>query len=253
MKCLFLSSFFKHTLLSSISNVSILIMEEQINYVLYGGILASVVLFLLLVVIFQRQIIIFLMTNFSDKAVKTKVIEVLEGDTIVVEIPKIKNEQNKKLQITTNKTLSVNAENTTTWTVRLIGVDTPESRASLYIDEAPFGKESLAYTEKRLLKSKNIILVFDEQLFDKFNKHLAYVYFPSGECLNITLLKEGYGWIRKHAFDIKFDKEFVNAQEKARTRKKGVWNAYVTKGILREEYKQSEHFQEYKKRLELNE
>jgi micrococcal nuclease len=172
----------------------------------------------------------------------------LEGDTIVVEIPKAATQQNQN-----SESLSVNDENETTWTVRLIGVDTPESRASLYIDESPFGKESLVYTEERFIKNKNIILVFDEQLFDKFGKHLAYIYFPSGECLNATLLKEGYGWIRKHAFDIKFEKEFEKAQEKAKVKQKGVWNMYVTKGILREDYKATAHYQEYKKRIEENE
>lgn len=223
-------------------------MDEPINYILYGSILATFFVVLLILLVFKKQIMLFLMINFSDKAVKTTVLEVLEGDTIIVEIPKqnIKNLQN-------SKNSSVNAENETTWTVRLIGVDTPESRASLYIDEAPFGKEALAYTTERLTKNKNIILVFDEQVFDKFDKHLAYVYFSSGECLNSTLLKEGYGWIRNHAFDIKFEKEFEKAQQKARNKQKGIWNMYITKGILKEDYKESDHYKEYKKRLEENE
>lgn len=226
-------------------------MEEPINYALYGSILGALLIVMMILLVFQKKIMLFLMVNFSDKAVKTTVLEVLEGDTIVVEIPKDKKQE--ELQNKNSESLSVNDENETTWTVRLIGVDTPESRPSLYIDEAPFGKEALAYTEKRLMKNKNIILVFDKQIFDKFDKHLAYIYFPSGECLNATLLKEGYGWIRKHAFDIKFRKEFEKFQEKARARQKGVWNMYVTKGILREEYKESDHYQEYKKRVEENE
>ncbi|WP_338792887.1 thermonuclease family protein [Bernardetia sp. MNP-M8] len=222
-------------------------MEEPINYILYGGVLATLLVVVVVLLFFRKKIMLFLMINFSDKAVKTTVLEVLEGDTIVVEVPEKGTQQNQS-----SKTLSVNAENETTWTVRLIGVDTPESRASLYIDEAPFGKEALAYTEERLTKNKDIILLFDEQLFDKFDKHLAYIYFPSGECLNATLLKQGYGWIRNHAFTIKFAKEFEKLQEKARAKQKGIWNMYVTKGILREEYKESEHYQEYKKRIEEN-
>ncbi len=222
-------------------------MEEPINYILYGGILATLLVVVVILLVFRKKIMLFFMVNFSDKAVKTTVLEVLEGDTIVVEIPK-----NAIQQTQNSKSLSVNDDNETNWTVRLIGVDTPESRASLYIDEAPFGKEALAYTEERLTKNKNIILVFDEHLFDKFDKHLAYIYFPSGECLNATLLKEGYGWIRSHAFTIKFAAEFEKLQEKARTRQKGIWNMYVTKGILREEYKESEHYQAYKKRIEEN-
>jgi micrococcal nuclease len=222
-------------------------MEEPINYILYGGILATLLVVVVTLLVFRQKIMLFFMVNFSDKAAKTTILEVLEGDTIIVEIPKNAIQQNQN-----SKSLSVNDENETTWTVRLIGVDTPESRASLYIDESPFGKEALAYTEERLKKNKNIILVFDEQLFDKFDKHLAYIYFPSGECLNATLLKEGYGWTRNHAFDIKFEKEFEKAQEKARTKQKGIWNMYVTKGILREEYKESQHYQAYKKRIEEN-
>lgn len=226
-------------------------MEEPINYALYGGILVVLLIVVIVLLVFRKKIMLFMMTNFSDKAVKTTVLEVLEGDTIVVEIPQ--NKKQEDLQNKNSKSISVNDENETTWTVRLIGVDTPESRASLYIDESPFGKEALAYTEERLKKNKNVILVFDEQLFDKFDKHLAYIYFPSGECLNATLLKEGYGWIRNHAFNIKFEKEFEKLQEKARTKQKGIWNMYITRGILKEEYKESEHYQEYKKRVEENE
>lgn len=224
-------------------------MEEPINYILYGSILGALLLVMLLLLAFQKQIWLFWMVNFSDKALKTKVVEVIEGDTIVVEVPQDKKQNSQSSE----NSLSVNAATATTWTVRLIGVDTPESRASLYIDEAPFGREALAYTEERLPKNKTIILVFDEQLFDKFDKYLAYIYFPSGECFNKTLLKEGYGWIRSHAFEIKFAKEFEKAQQKARTKQKGIWNMYVTRGILREEYKESEHYQEYKKRIEENE
>ena len=234
-------------------------MEEPINYILYGGILAAILVVVVTFLIFQRQFMLFLMINFSDKAVKTTVIEVLEGDTVIVKVPKARNQKsqintqtNQNLRTENSATISVGDENETTWIVRLIGVDTPESRASLYIDEAPFGKESLAYTQKRV-KNKTVILIFDEQVFDKFDKHLAYIYFPSGECLNATLLKEGYGWIRKHAFDIKFEKQFEKAQEKARIKKRGVWNMYVTKGILREEYKETQHYKAYKKRIGENE
>lgn len=222
-------------------------MEESINYTLYGGVLATLLVLVVVLFVFYKKIMLFFMINFSDKAFKTTVLEVLEGDTIIVETPKNEIQQNQN-----SKTLSANDDSETSWTVRLIGVDTPESRASLYIDEAPFGKEALAYATERLAKNKDIILVFDEQLFDKFEKHLAYIYFPSGECLNATLLKEGYGWIRSHAFTIKFATEFEKLQEKARARQKGIWNMYVTKGILREEYKESEHYQEYKKRVEEN-
>ena len=225
-------------------------MEEPINYVLYGGALAALLFVMLILFVFRRQIKLFLMLNFSDKAAKTKVLEVLEGDTIIVEIPNTKNQKN---QSKTTKSVSVNSKDETTWTIHLIGVDTPESRPSLYIDEAPFGKESLAYTKERLKKGKEIILVFDKQLFDKFDKHLTYIYFFSGECLNHTLLKEGYGWIRKHAFDIKFKTSFEKAQQRAKNKQKGIWKMYLTKGILKEEYKKTQHYQEYKKRVEENE
>lgn len=217
---------------------------EDFNYVVYGSILILLLLVVIVLVVFQRKIFLFLLTNFSDTSVKTRVLEVLEGDTIIVEIPK--EEKNKF-------STSINSDNETTWTVRLIGIDTPESRASLYIDEAPFGKESLEYVEERFKKNKNIILVFDEQLYDKFEKHLAYIYLPSGECLNKTLLKEGYAWTRNHAFTIKLEKHFEKAQEQAKTKQKGVWSMYVTRGILKEEYKNSEHYKEYRQRVEENE
>ena len=78
--------------------------------------------------------------------------------------------------------------------IRLIGVDTPESRRSKYMKIAPFGKEAANYTKSRLLRWQRILVIYDKAKLDKFGRELAYLYLPNGEFFNATLLKEGYGW-----------------------------------------------------------
>ncbi len=99
-------------------------------------------------------------------------------------------------------------------TIRMIGVDTPETLDPQKPVQA-FGKEASEYTESRLL-------AFDWDLRDKDNRLLAYIYFSDGACFNSELVAEGYG----HAyleFPFQFYSEFMVLESKARQEKKGLW------------------------------
>jgi endonuclease YncB( thermonuclease family) len=76
-------------------------------------------------------------------------------------------------------------------TVRLIGVDTPET-----VDPRKpvqfFGKEASEFT-RRLAQGKVARLEFDYQRTDKYQRTLAYVYLPDGTFLNAEIVKQGYG------------------------------------------------------------
>lgn len=195
--------------------------------------IAIIVLLLGLYWAYATQIWIFLTIYILKKGDEVEVIEVIEGDTILV----------KPLK---NSTVEH-------WVVRLIGIDSPESKSSLYIEEAPFGKESCEYVQKRLSSQAKIRLVYDEELVDKFEKRLAYVFLTTGECLNKTLLQEGYAWLRKHAFRPKFEAEFEKLQAEAKRKNKNIWSMYVNRGVLREDYKNSEAYQRYRERITKNE
>jgi len=105
-------------------------------------------------------------------------------------------------------------------TVRLIGVDTPESvdprRPVQY-----FGKEASAYTASRL-EGKAVLLAFERELYDAYDRLLAYVYLPGGGCFNLELVAEGYGFAYlKYPFA--FMDEFTRAERSARSGGKGLW------------------------------
>jgi micrococcal nuclease len=109
-------------------------------------------------------------------------------------------------------------------TIRLIGVDTPEtvhpSRPVQF-----FGKEASDYTKSRLL-GKTVYLAFDWDLRDRYGRLLAYIYLDSGEadCFNAALVREGYA----HAytrFAFQFMEEFRALERDARTEKRGLWGS----------------------------
>jgi hypothetical protein len=71
--------------------------------------------------------------------------------------------------------------------VRLIGVDTPETKHPKKPVER-FGKEAAAFT-KRLVEGQEIRLEYDQQRHDKYGRTLAYVYLPDGTFLNAEIIR----------------------------------------------------------------
>ena len=76
--------------------------------------------------------------------------------------------------------------------VRLIGVDTPETKHPQKPVEY-FGKEATAFTNK-MVGEKVFKLRYDQQRRDKYGRLLANVYLPNGTFLNAEIIKQGYGY-----------------------------------------------------------
>ena len=76
-----------------------------------------------------------------------------------------------------------------TVTVRLLGIDTPET---VHPDRPVgcFGPEASAYT-KRLLTGRPVTLRYDRELHDRYGRLLAYVY-TGGTFANARLVERGY-------------------------------------------------------------
>jgi len=68
--------------------------------------------------------------------------------------------------------------------IRLIGVDTPETKDPRKPVQY-FGKEASVFT-KRMVEGKNIRLEYDWQKIDKYGRTLAYVYLEDGENKNFS-------------------------------------------------------------------
>ncbi len=80
--------------------------------------------------------------------------------------------------------------------VRLIGVDTPETKHPQKPVEY-FGREATAFT-KNMIEGKRVKLEFDEANAhighkDKYKRTLAYVFLEDGTFLNAEIIKQGYG------------------------------------------------------------
>jgi len=125
------------------------------------------------------------------------VVRVIDGDTFVCKFKGTKEEK-----------------------IRLIGVDTPETKHPRKPVEY-FGKEASAFT-KRMVEGKRVKLGYDWQRKDRYGRTLAYVYLEDGTFLNAEIIKEGYGFAyTKYPF--KYLDEFRELQKEARLNKRGLW------------------------------
>ena len=119
--------------------------------------------------------------------------------------------------------------------VRLIGVDSPESRSNEKsardsqrsgIDEnviVKLGKEASRHAADILRPIKTVSLEFDKEPRDKFNRLLAYVYLPSGQMLNELMVKDGFAQAVIYRPNLRHSTEFSHAFQEAKAANRGLW------------------------------
>lgn len=128
-----------------------------------------------------------------------KVVKVVDGDTVSVEI---------------------NGEKET---LRLIGIDTPET-----VDPRKpvqcFGKEA-SNKAKELLSYKRIYLEADATQGDrdKYGRMLRYVILEDGTNFNEFMVREGYAHEYTYNTPYKYQEKFKEMERQAREAKKGLW------------------------------
>ncbi len=98
--------------------------------------------------------------------------------------------------------------------VRLIGVDTPETKEPGCAPQ-PYGAEASAYAESVLL-SQQVQLEFDVEKTDRYDRLLAYVYPAGGEMFNEDLVEGGYAQAYPYPPNTRYADRFAAAQESAR-------------------------------------
>lgn len=118
-------------------------------------------------------------------------------------------------------TIVVNMQGTDQ-TIRMIGVDTPETRKP----NAPvqcYGPAASAYT-KNLIGSQKVRLQSDELSTnkDRYDRFLRYVYLADGTFVNKKLIENGYGFYYPY-FPFTLSEEFAAAQQTAMQSNKGLW------------------------------
>ena len=107
-------------------------------------------------------------------------------------------------------------------TVRLIGVDTPETVHPTKTVQR-FGAEASAYT-KAALEGKTVALQADPtgDTRDRYGRWLRYVHLD-GQNFNARLIREGYGHaIRRFRYSLKA--QFIRLEDAARKAGRGLWS-----------------------------
>ncbi|NPA51408.1 MAG: thermonuclease [Aquificae bacterium] len=154
--------------------------------------------------------------------VKSYVVKVIDGDTIEVKIPKTTFNHRKTL-----KNLR--------YTVRLIGIDTPEKtlnkRAKIQAKRGDkdlktitlLGKLAYEFTKKLIPKGSTVYLEFDVQPQDRYGRLLAYIWLPDGRMLNREIICNGYAYLLTKPPNLKYADEFRKCFRYAQKHKLGLW------------------------------
>lgn len=110
------------------------------------------------------------------------------------------------------------------YSVRLIGIDTPESVKPGSPVEC-FGKEASA-AATALLEGRQVRLVRDVEETDTFGRLLRYVYIE-GEMANARLVINGYAHAYTYPPSVRHSEFFVALQRRARVEDSGLWSENV--------------------------
>lgn len=145
------------------------------------------------------------------KTITARVVEVIDGDTVKVKM------------------------NGKTETVRLIGIDTPETvHPSKPVQ--PYGPEASNYTKSKLA-GKTVYLELDVEQRDKYGRLLAYVWLAvpkstsdneiKANLFNARLLLDGYARLSTYPPNVKYVNRFTVWQKEARAKERGLWGIPV--------------------------
>lgn len=128
-----------------------------------------------------------------------KVVKVIDGDTITVEM-------NSKKE-----------------TVRLIGINTPETVDPRKPVEC-FGIEA-SNKAKEILTGKSVRLEADSIVGerDKYGRLLRYIFLEDGTNFNKMMISEGYAYEYTYNSSYKYQNEFKQAKKEAKEAKRGLW------------------------------
>jgi len=114
-------------------------------------------------------------------------------------------------------------------TVRLIGVDAPESKHP-EIPVQRFGLEATEFLKNLIEKSQCMLEYEPGNQTDKYGRLLAYV-FVGGELINAKLIERGYAYAYSR-FPFSRQNEFLNLERQARQRQYGLWSLSLKDGRI---------------------
>jgi micrococcal nuclease len=136
-------------------------------------------------------------SNISQPDLAT-IVSVVDGDTIVLSV------QNQ------------------TETVRLLGIETPETVHPTRPIEC-FGPEASAFTKATLEKGSVVKLVRDVEPRDRYQRLLVYLFLADGTLFNQSLIDRGLARTLSIEPNTAFASQFASHESSARNRRVGLW------------------------------
>lgn len=106
--------------------------------------------------------------------------------------------------------------------VRLIGVDTPETKRPGTPVEC-FGPEAAAHLAEVLAPGTPVELEHDTEARDRYGRDLAYLHRTDGTFVNLQLVQEGYGAVSLYPPNLRYAGEMTRADDEARADHRGLW------------------------------
>ncbi len=113
-----------------------------------------------------------------------------------------------------------------TITVRLIGIDTPESVHPDKSKNVPEGTLASDHT-KELIENKFVYIEYGKESHDRYNRILAYVYIDENTMLNAQILEDGYAEVYTLKPNDKYEDYFLELEDEARSNNAGLWSTGV--------------------------
>ena len=128
------------------------------------------------------------------------------------------------LKVYDGDTISVLIGNTET-TIRMIGIDTPESVNRDQSKNTPEGMEVSLWLHD-CLEGRKVWLEYDEQREDRYGRTLAYVWLDEGETmLEDVLLKNGMALTLPIEPNLRYSSRFSELERQAKREKAGFWGS----------------------------
>lgn len=115
--------------------------------------------------------------------------------------------------------------------VRLIGIEAPD------LQQNPWGNAAKQQLE-RLIDGQTLLLEWDIEKEDGYDRQLAYLW-RDGKLVNEELIARGYALAQVRSPNIKYDRRFAQAQEKARIMGHGIWDSQTPLRVHPSDFRQN--------------
>ncbi len=108
-------------------------------------------------------------------------------------------------------------------TVRLIGIDTPETKHPSQPVEC-FGAQATQHATELMGPGTSVRLVYDVERTDRYGRTLAYVYRDSDDLfVNLQMVRDGFAAMATYPPNVAHVEAFRAAEQEARSANRGLW------------------------------